>query len=189
MAGRLASTAIGGEPGIEPALSIEGTAPMSFMDIWAGVGLRRGMLMRLPRCRSGRGWPVAGRWCSRTTWEHTRQKGQLMEARKLLAALVVLVTGSLGIAACGDDGSGGGSGGKVTMTFWHNATTGDGKAFWDKTVADFEAANPNVKINIQSIQNEDMDGKLQTALNSGSAPDVFLQRGGGKMAAWSRPAS
>jgi len=106
-----------------------------------------------------------------------------MEARKLLAALVVLVTGSLGIAACGDDGSGGGSGGKVTMTFWHNATTGDGKAFWDKTVADFEAANPNVKINIQSIQNEDMDGKLQTALNSGSAPDVFLQRGGGKMAA------
>lgn len=69
------------------------------------------------------------------------------------------------------------------MTFWHNATTGDGKAFWDKTVADFEAANPNVKINIQSIQNEDLDGKLQTALNSGDAPDVFLQRGGGKMAA------
>jgi raffinose/stachyose/melibiose transport system substrate-binding protein len=36
---------------------------------------------------------------------------------------------------------------------------------------------------MQSIQNEDLDGKLQTALNSGSAPDIFLQRGGGKMAA------
>jgi raffinose/stachyose/melibiose transport system substrate-binding protein len=36
---------------------------------------------------------------------------------------------------------------------------------------------------LQSIQNEDLDGKLQTALNSGSAPDIFLQRGGGKMAA------
>ena len=36
-------------------------------------------------------------------------------------------------------------------------------------------------IKIQAIQNEDLDGKLQTALNSGSAPDVFLQRGGGKM--------
>ncbi|MEQ4304712.1 extracellular solute-binding protein [Plantactinospora sp. B6F1] len=69
------------------------------------------------------------------------------------------------------------------MRFWHNATTGPGKAFWGKTVADFEAANPNVKIEIQSIQNEDMDGKLQTALNSGDAPDVFMQRGGGKMAA------
>jgi raffinose/stachyose/melibiose transport system substrate-binding protein len=56
------------------------------------------------------------------------------------------------------------------MQLWHNATTGPGKAFWDKTVADFQAANPNVKIKIQAIQNEDLDGKLQTALNSGSAP-------------------
>jgi raffinose/stachyose/melibiose transport system substrate-binding protein len=105
-----------------------------------------------------------------------------MRARKLLAASVALAIGGLGIAACGDDDSGDGSG-KVTMSFWHNATTGDGKAFWEKTVADFQAANPNVKIEIQSIQNEDLDGKLQTALNSGDAPDVFMQRGGGKMAA------
>lgn len=106
-----------------------------------------------------------------------------MGARKLTAALAVSAMAVLGIAACGDGDSGSDGGGKVTMSFWHNATTGDGKAFWDKTVADFEAANPNVKINIQSIQNEDLDGKLQTALNSGDAPDVFLQRGGGKMAA------
>src|SRR4030095_17221433 len=89
----------------------------------------------------------------------------------------------LGTAACGEGDSGSDPNGKVTMSFWHNATTGDGKAFWDKTVADFQAANPNVKIEIQSIQNEDMDGKLQTALNSGDAPDVFLQRGGGKLGA------
>ena len=50
-------------------------------------------------------------------------------------------------------------------------------------IAAFEKANPNVTIKIQSIQNEDLDGKLQTALNSGDAPDIFLQRGGGKMAA------
>jgi raffinose/stachyose/melibiose transport system substrate-binding protein len=106
-----------------------------------------------------------------------------MRAR-LLAASVALATGVLGLAACSDSASGGSDGGgKVTMTFWHNATTGDGKAFWEKTVADFQAANPNVKIQTQTIQNEDLDGKLQTALNSGDAPDVFLQRGGGKMAA------
>jgi ABC-type glycerol-3-phosphate transport system substrate-binding protein len=68
------------------------------------------------------------------------------------------------------------------MTFWHNATTGDGKAYWAATVADFEAANPNVKITVQAIQNEDMDGKLQTALNSGAPPDIFMARGGGKLA-------
>jgi raffinose/stachyose/melibiose transport system substrate-binding protein len=106
-----------------------------------------------------------------------------MRARKLLAASLALSAGVLGVAGCGQGGSGGDGGGKVTMTFWNNATTGDGKAFWEKTVADFQATHPNVTIKIQSIQNEDVDGKLQTALNSGDAPDIFLQRGGGKMAA------
>ena len=68
------------------------------------------------------------------------------------------------------------------MTFWHNSTTGEGKAYWESTVKDFEAANPGVTIKIQAIQNEDMDGKLQTALNSGDAPDIFMARGGGKLA-------
>ncbi|AVT28279.1 sugar ABC transporter substrate-binding protein [Plantactinospora sp. BC1] len=108
-----------------------------------------------------------------------------MRAGKLLTLSVVLATGVLGTVACGsgDSEGAGGSGGNVTMTFWHNATTGPGKTFWEKTVADFQAANPKVKIQLQSIQNEDLDGKLQTALNSGDAPDVFMQRGGGKMAA------
>jgi len=109
-----------------------------------------------------------------------------MNGRKILAATAAVVMGAAGLTAC--SGSGGGassasSGGAVAMTFWHNATTGDGNAFWAKTAADFEKAHPNVKITIQAIQNEDLDGKLQTALNSGSAPDIFLQRGGGKMAA------
>ena len=37
-------------------------------------------------------------------------------------------------------------------------------------------------IDITSIQNEDMDGKLQTAVNSGDMPDLFMARGGGKLA-------
>ena len=38
-------------------------------------------------------------------------------------------------------------------------------------------------MNITSLQDEDIDGKLQTAANSGDIPDVFLARGGGKTAA------
>jgi len=83
----------------------------------------------------------------------------------------------------GGSSSGGSADGKVTMSFWDNSTTGPGKAFWQKTVKDFEASHPKVTIKLQTIQNEDLDGKLQTALNSGDAPDIFLQRGGGKMAA------
>jgi raffinose/stachyose/melibiose transport system substrate-binding protein len=110
-----------------------------------------------------------------------------MKMRKNLAASAAVLACAVGLAACGGGGGSGdsatGANGKVSMTFWHNANTGPGKAFWDTTVADFEKANPNVKITVQAIQNEDLDGKLQTALNSGSAPDAFLQRGGGKMAA------
>ncbi|KGM01486.1 ABC transporter substrate-binding protein [Cellulomonas cellasea] len=110
-----------------------------------------------------------------------------MNMRKMLTASTAVLVCAAGLTACGD---GGGSaqedGGDVSMTFWHNASTGPGKTFWEETVADFEAANPGVTIEIQSIQNEDLDGKLQTALNSGDAPDVFLQRGGGKMAAMVR---
>jgi multiple sugar transport system substrate-binding protein/raffinose/stachyose/melibiose transport system substrate-binding protein len=108
-----------------------------------------------------------------------------MIARKLLAVSAVMVMGAAGLTACsGDDGGSGDStsGGDVQMTFWHNSTTGEGKAYWDSTVKDFEAANPGVTIKIQAIQNEDMDGKLQTALNSGDAPDIFMARGGGKLA-------
>lgn len=107
-----------------------------------------------------------------------------MARNRTLAVMAVVTLSAMGMAACGGgDDDNGSSGGNVTMQLWENATTGPGKAFWDKTAADYHAAHPNVTIKIQAIQNEDLDGKLQTALNSGSAPDIFLQRGGGKMAA------
>jgi raffinose/stachyose/melibiose transport system substrate-binding protein len=106
-----------------------------------------------------------------------------VEFRKILAVAAVAALGAASLTACGGGDDDGGSGGNVTMTLWENATTGPGKAFWDKVAADFHTASPAVTIKIQTVQNEDLDGKLQTALNSGSAPDIFLQRGGGKMAA------
>src|SRR5690348_16719548 len=79
-----------------------------------------------------------------------------MAPRRFLAATAAVALSTLGLAACsGGDDEGGGSdpGGAVTMTLWHNSTTGPGKAFWDKAVADFHTANPTVTIKIQSIQN------------------------------------
>jgi raffinose/stachyose/melibiose transport system substrate-binding protein len=106
-----------------------------------------------------------------------------MKATKILAGSSALLLGALALSACSTDSGGGSSDGSVAMTLWQNSTTGPGQEFWDQTIADFEKENPGVTIEAQAIQNEDLDGKLQTALNSGDAPDVFLQRGGGKMAA------
>jgi raffinose/stachyose/melibiose transport system substrate-binding protein len=106
-----------------------------------------------------------------------------MKARKILAGSAVLVLGAFALTACSAGGSSDSGDGSVTMSLWQNSTTGPGEDFWTKTAADFEAANPGVTIDVQTIQNEDLDGKLQTAMNSGDGPDIFLQRGGGKMAA------
>lgn len=111
------------------------------------------------------------------------ENGNHMKANKFLLGSAVLAVGALALSGC----AGGGStnttdGGEVTMTFWHNSTTGAGKQYWDDTVAAFEAEHENVTIEVQSIQNEEMDGKLQTSLNSGEGPDIFMARGGGKLA-------
>ncbi len=107
-----------------------------------------------------------------------------LRLRRPLAVTTALVLGVGGLAACsgGDDGGSGDDGGPVTLTVWHNSTTGPGKAYWDEATAAFTKENPDVTFKIQSIQNEDMDGKLQTAVNSGDMPDVFMARGGQKLA-------
>ena len=109
-------------------------------------------------------------------------------SRTAIAAVGVGVLFS--VAACGSSSNSSnpdssGSAAPVTLTLWSNATTGPGTAFFNDTIASFEAANPNVTINLQIVQNEDLDGKLQTALQAGqgTAPDIFLQRGGGKLGA------
>jgi raffinose/stachyose/melibiose transport system substrate-binding protein len=104
-----------------------------------------------------------------------------MRLTKVVAGSAAVLLGALALSGC-STGSGDSADGKVSLTFWHNSTTGAGKQYWEDTAAAFEKANPDVTIDIQSVQNEEMDGKLQTALNSGDAPDVFMARGGGKLA-------
>jgi raffinose/stachyose/melibiose transport system substrate-binding protein len=97
----------------------------------------------------------------------------------------------LATAACGgsstpsSDDNSASSDQPVTMTLWTNSTTGPGLQYFKDAATAFKAIDPNVTITVQSVQNEDYDGKLQTALQAGqgSAPDVFFQRGGGKMLA------
>ena len=103
-----------------------------------------------------------------------------MKFKSVAAALLAAVT-CVSMAACGS-GSDTNADGKVEITMWHNSTTGDGKAYWESAAKAFEKENPNVTIKIEAIQNEDMDGKLQTALQDpNSAPDIFMARGGQKL--------
>jgi raffinose/stachyose/melibiose transport system substrate-binding protein len=119
----------------------------------------------------------------------TTDRGISTMTRKTRGATAAAIGLGIALAATGcaggsSGGSGGSSGGKVTVTFWENATNGpDGLNYFQSAAKQFEAQHPNVTIQYQTIQNENLDGKLQTALNANSAPDIFLQRGGGKMQA------
>lgn len=112
-----------------------------------------------------------------------------MARMRRAGAAVALATTVALLAACsggdGDDKSAenpGGGGEDVTITWWHNSNTGDGKVYYDDVAANFEAANPGVKVEVNAMQHEDMVTKLEAAFQAGDAPDVYMERGGGELA-------
>jgi raffinose/stachyose/melibiose transport system substrate-binding protein len=107
----------------------------------------------------------------------------------------VAASSALLLAACssgGDDdkspaASGGATGSDkapVTITWWHNATADPALGFWQTVADEFEALNPHVTVKVEGIQNEDLQRtRIPVALQSGEAPDLFQQWGGGEMVA------
>ncbi|MDQ0375871.1 raffinose/stachyose/melibiose transport system substrate-binding protein [Cellulomonas humilata] len=98
-----------------------------------------------------------------------------------LGAGIALLATACSSGDAGDDSTDGASG-DTTITWWHNSNTGDGKDYYDKVAADFEAANPGVTVEVNAMQHEDMLTKLDAAFQSGDAPDVYMERGGGELA-------
>ena len=116
--------------------------------------------------------------------------------RRASAFAAVAATSALLLAACSSGGEetpespGESSAAEpVTLTWWHNSVAGDNGEnplgdLWQSVADEYMAANPNVTIEIEAIQNEDLQRtRIPTALQSGDAPDLFQQWGGGEMAA------
>lgn len=99
--------------------------------------------------------------------------------------LALVATGSLLFSGCasGSSAQSDSADGTTTITWWHNSNNGEGKAYYEKVAKDFEATHEGVHIEIQAMQHEDMLTKLDAAFQSGDAPDVYMERGGGELAA------
>ncbi|MBE2315560.1 extracellular solute-binding protein [Solirubrobacter sp. CPCC 204708] len=101
------------------------------------------------------------------------------------SALVLAATALL--VACGgggdDDGSGSASKstGPVTIEWWHIQNNDPMKSVWADAVKQYEAANPNVKINVTVLENEAFKAKLTTTMQGGKVPDIFQSWGGGTL--------
>jgi multiple sugar transport system substrate-binding protein/raffinose/stachyose/melibiose transport system substrate-binding protein len=65
----------------------------------------------------------------------------------------------------------------VTLQFWHR-WTGAPAELITELIADFEAANPDVRVEQNALGDEEYKNTIRTVMASGSAPDVFFSYGG-----------
>jgi len=117
-----------------------------------------------------------------------------MMKRRAVAAAVAVAATSLALAACSSggssstttsSGSSSGSGststsGKVTLTWWNNATSGGLESVWNNAIKSFEATHPNITITNVPVESDTLQKtKIPLALQGNNMPNIFQQWGGG----------
>lgn len=100
--------------------------------------------------------------------------------RRSRRAAIAVALGSvlaLTATACGDDGSGAGGdkgdagSGKGKIVFWDN-NGGVRTDVWKEIIADFQKANPDIKVEYVGIASTEYQSKVDTAIQGGGLPDV-----------------
>jgi len=100
---------------------------------------------------------------------------------RVAAALVTAGVAASMLAGCAGGSGGDDADGKVTITWWNNATSGPLPAVWEQVAKDFMKEHPNVVVKQTGYQNEDLQRTLiPNALAAGDPPDLFQTWGGGE---------
>jgi raffinose/stachyose/melibiose transport system substrate-binding protein len=118
--------------------------------------------------------------------------------KRAVAALLVSAM-AFSFAACGGSKTGSSSAGStgseqsansseakkdpVTLSLWHiwAADSESSKAPFEKVLKDFQAANPDIKLNVDATENETYKTKIRAAVAANEAPDIFFYWSGGYM--------
>ena len=90
----------------------------------------------------------------------------------LLALAVAAIT--VAAAACGSSTSGGTSGGKTQLSFLEKYPEPERAPYFQKVVADYQAAHPNVTINLQAVGDQPIKDKLRVLTASHQLPDIYF---------------
>jgi len=100
-----------------------------------------------------------------------------MKFKKALAIMLSAILLVFVAAGCSSSKSSGDSGGKKTITFMHLWPEGSSKTHYDivqEIVKDFEAKNPDVKVNVEVLSNEQYKDKIKVLASSNKLPDVGM---------------
>lgn len=92
-----------------------------------------------------------------------------MTIKRAVAALLTVSLAVMALAGCSSSNSGGGA---VTISFWTH-THPPMIEVYKNLIATYEKANPNVKIDYQTIPNNEFNTKMLTSLSNGSGPDII----------------
>lgn len=103
--------------------------------------------------------------------------------RRLAAAAALGLTASLALSACSSSsnsgsGSGSSSGGQVTLHFFGAdygtaGTSNSTQTYWEDIATAFHKQNPNITVDVQTIDWNDFPTKLHTLLQSKNYPDII----------------
>ncbi|MEU6238664.1 extracellular solute-binding protein [Kitasatospora sp. NPDC047058] len=100
--------------------------------------------------------------------------------RRVLGLSAVCTVGALLLAACGSSG-GTASDGSVTLKLvaadYGDKESNSSKSYWNNVSSAFTAANPDIRVDVQVVNWNDIDKQVKTMIQSGNVPDV-LQTGG-----------
>ncbi len=101
-----------------------------------------------------------------------------LSRRGFMAASAATGLGAAALSACGSSDSGNSSG-KTTIEWWNITTTQPAKKLWAQRAREFEAAHPDVKVKVVTLENEAYKSKMTALTTSGKLPDIFHTWGGG----------
>ncbi|MFF3905128.1 extracellular solute-binding protein [Streptomyces sp. NPDC001848] len=94
--------------------------------------------------------------------------------RRGIAATALVASLALAATACGGSDNGSGkSGGPVTITWWDTSNATNEAPTYKALIADFEKANPTIKVNYVNVPFDQAQNKFDTAAGSKGAPDVL----------------
>lgn len=95
-----------------------------------------------------------------------------------LGAAAAAVVGALALSSCGFSGSGnsggnGASGGSASLNMLVPSYSDGTKGRWDEIIKDFEAKNPDVKVNLEVQSWENINDVVKTKIQGKQAPDIL----------------
>ena len=99
--------------------------------------------------------------------------------KKILTGMIVLFATLSVLGAAGAPEAAATKGEKITLNVWHIGVDATRHEAILNGIARYEAANPNVKVVEQAIENDPYKTKLKTAMGGGNPPDLFITWGGG----------